>query len=224
MSEKYQNNKNEYDVTNVIKKLDLDLIKKEDINFNLLPEILIHHHDDLVNSSGLGKYFPRGIPNYALRTIIADILRSCIRLKYGKNELNKTVLDCMERDTKITQYEFDYLLTTTKLLIKNYNEIIGIIDNLISDNGGNEKILNSLKTTIEDGHFLSENDNRYLLFCSLELEKKKIHESGVVPIGWLPSDIQTVYQALQNQELINDKQKGLNSLHGLGILWSLMKK
>ena len=224
MSEKYQNNKNEYDVTNVIKKLDLDLIKKEDINFNLLSEILVHHHDDLVNSSGLGKYFPRGIPNYALRTIIADILRSCIRLKYGKNELNKTVLDCMERDMKINQYEFDYLLTTTKLLIKNYNEIIVIIDNLISNNGGNEKILNSLKTTIENGHFLSEKDYRYVSFCLLDIGKKTIHESGKVPIGWLPSDTQDLYQSLESQELINKGLRDVNKIQSLGIFWSLIKK
>ncbi len=224
MAEKYQNNKNEYDVTNVIKKLDLGLIKKEDINFNLLTEILVHHHDDLVKLSGVGKYFSRGIPNYALRTVIADILRSCIRLKYGKNELNETVLDCMQRDVRINQYEFDYLLTATKLLIKNYNETIDLIDNLIADNGGNEKILNILKITIKNGHFLSIDDSRYLLFCTLELEKKKIHESGAVPIGWLPSDIQPVYEALQNQELINNKQNNVNALYGLGILWSLMKK
>ena len=224
MSEKYQNNKNEYDVTNVIKKLDLDLIKKEDINFNLLPEILIHHHDDLVNSSGLGKYFSRGIPNYALRTIIADILRSCIRLKYGKKESNEILLDCMQNDTKITQHGFDYLLTNTRLLIKNYNEIIDIIDNLISTNGGNEKILNSLKTTIENGHFLSEKDNRYLSFCSLELEKKKIHESGIVPIGWLPLDTQDLYQSLESQELINKGLRDINKIQSLGIFWSLIKK
>ena len=52
-----------YDATNVIEKTKLGLITKEKINFNLIPEILVHHHDELVESKGLSKHFKKNINN-----------------------------------------------------------------------------------------------------------------------------------------------------------------
>ena len=129
-------------------------------------------------------------------------------------------MDLIVKNKKIKQDNFDYLLETTKSFLLDYkNSTNNMIDSLILKNIGNKEILNKLKKRIDGGNFLSHEQFRYYVFCSLEIEKEKIFDSGKVPIGWLPSDTDPKYETiLMELEKSKNRQGTFNMLLAAGIL------
>jgi len=181
-----------YDATNVIEKTKLGLITKEKINFNLIPEILVHHHDELVESKGLSKHFKKNINNPKLREFIYYILTIFKNVYPEKSEFNTYLIQQIDDNKVFTQDIFDNLLKNMRTLVEFYNNRMNIINILIQNNSESVEVLNVLKITIEKGNFLSDNGERFFQFCLLEHKKKEIYKTGIVPIGWLPSDIEKI--------------------------------
>ena len=208
----------EYNVTNALEKIQLGYMRMVDINFNLIPDILIHHHDDLVKSHRMGS---GKNSNKELRDLCGGLIQSFNEFKHGDQSTNEEISERITNSKKIKQEYFTYLLNTTKSFIEGYKKINNVIDELISKNIGNKEILNRLKKIIDRGTFLPTQPYRYFLFCSLEFEKKKILDSGEVPIGWLPMDTDYVYQSmLVELEKSKSHQGNINLLLGTGVIAS----
>ena len=193
------------------------------INFNLIPDILIRHHDELVKtrilqSGNIGK--SESSQYYQLQMLCSQLLQSFISFKHADKTSNEYILDLIDRNKKIKQDNFDYLLETTKSFLLDYkNSTNNMIDSLILKNIGNKEIHNKLKKRIDGGNFLSLEQYRYYVFCSLEIEKEKIFDSGKVPIGWLPSDTDPKYETiLMELEKSKNRQGTFNMLLAAGIL------
>jgi len=192
------------------------------INFNLIPDILIRHHDELVKtrilqSGNIGK--SESSQYYQLQTLCSQLLQSFISFKHADTTSNEYILDLIDRNKKIKQDNFDYLLETTKSFLQDYKNMNNMIDSLILKNIGNKEIHNKLKKRINGGNFLTYEQYRYYIFCELEIEKEKIFDSGKVPIGWLPIDTDPKYEAiLMELEKSKNRQGTINMLLGAGIL------
>jgi len=76
---------------------------------------------------------------------------------------------------------------------------INKIDELLLREIGNKSILSRIKDEISIDVSISNHDLRYVQFCLQELERQKIFESGIVPDGWLQSDISLELNDLQKQ-------------------------
>ena len=193
------------------------------INFNLIPDILIRHHDELVKtrilqSGNIGK--SESSQYYQLQTLCSQLLQIIIGFRHANKTSNEYILDLIDRNKKIKQDNFDYLLETTKSFLLDYkNSTNNMIDSLILKNIGNKEIHNKLKKRIDGGNFLSLEQYRYYVFCSLEIEKEIIFDSGKVPSGWLPSDTDPKYEAiLMELEKSKNRQGTFNMLLAAGIL------
>ena len=192
------------------------------INFNLIPDILIRHHDELVKtrilqSGNIGK--SESSQYYQLQTLCSQLLQSIISFGHANKTSNEYILDLIDRNKKIKQDNFDYLLETTKSFLRDYKNMNNVFDSLILKNIGNKEIHNKLKKRIDGGNFLSHEQYRYYVFCSLEIKKEKIFDSGKVPIGWLPSDTDPKYEAiLMELEKSKNRQGTFNMLLAAGIL------
>ena len=199
----------DYDVTNVLEKIKLKQMLGKDIDYNYFPEIITHYHDELVKSK-YDQIFKKGYKQ-ELFHIIYHIISNMKNLNYGNSKSVNYILKKINDYGNFNEDDFDFLIKNSKLFIADYNKRIKKIQELISNEYGNEKILNEIRTTIEQGIFLPSENERYLLFCSLDFEKKKIHESGLVPIGWLPSDIQDIYKTLgKNIDELSKHQRSMN--------------
>ena len=192
------------------------------INFNLIPDILIRHHDELVKtrilqSGNIGK--SESSQYYQLQTLCSQLLQTIISFGHANKTSNEYILDLIDRNKKIKQDNFDYLLETTKSFLRYYKNMNNVFDSLILKNIGNKEIHNKLKKRIDGGNFLSHEQYRYYVFCSLEIKKEKIFDSGKVPIGWLSSDTDPKYEAiLMELEKSKNRQGTINMLLGAGIL------
>jgi len=191
----------DYDATNAIKKIKLGLMTKNQIKFNLYPEILLHHHDELVESKGIKKYFVWHSANFELRDFVHFISEILERVYPEESKIYKYLKKQMEEKHVLTQDNFDSLLKDTYSLIEFYNERINIIDTLIETTSKSKKILNAIKTKIQSGYILSDKHERFFEFCVLEFEKNKIYETGIVPFGWLPSDVEKIRKMLEDLNL-----------------------
>ena len=192
------------------------------INFNLIPDILIRHHDELVKtrilqSGNIGK--SESSQYYQLQTLCSQLLQSFIGFRHANKTSNEYILDLIDRNKKIKQDNFDYLLETTKSFLRYYKNMNNVFDSLILKNIGNKEIHNKLKKRIDGGNFLSHEQYRYYVFCSLEIKKEKIFDSGKVPIGWLSSDTDPKYEAiLMELEKSKNRQGTVNMLLAAGVL------
>ncbi len=207
-----------YDVTNILEKIKLKQMFGKDIDYNYCPEIISYYHDELVQSRK-DRIFKKGY-KHELFVVIRHILLNMKNLNYDDGKSVNYLLKKIENDGNFDEIDFKYLLKNSKLFIADYNKRIEKIKELISNEYGNEKILNILKSTIESGSFLSSIKERYLLFCSLDFEKKKIHESGIVPMGWLPSDLDDISKMInKNKDEMNKNQRNTN-LANAYLHWS----
>ena len=194
------------------------------INFNLIPDILIRHHDELVKTGSLqsgkiGKSVSSS--DHQLKNLCLQLLQNLINFKHANKTNNEYVLDLITKNKKIKQEHFDRLLEDTKSFLRNYKNKSKAIDSLISKNIGNKEILNKLKKRIDGGTFLSYEQIRYFTFCSMEIEKQKIFNSGIVPTGWLPDDIDGVIQTIrQDLEKSKSRQTGINAILGGAVIAS----
>jgi len=193
----------DYDATNAIKKIKLGLMTKNQIKFNSYPEILLHNHDELVEPKGAKKYFKRRIAHgeFELRDFVHFISEILERVYPEKSKIYKHLIKQMEESHLLTQDNFDSLLKDTYSLIEFYNERINIIDTLIETTSKSKKILNAIKTKIQSGYILSDKYERFFEFCVLEFEKNEIYETGIVPFGWLPSDVEKIRKMLKDLNL-----------------------
>jgi hypothetical protein len=187
----------EIDATNAIEKIKLGVIKIDKINFNLFPEIIIHHHDELVESKGLSKHFKRHIDNPKLREFIYFIAKFLVKHQVNSPEFSKNLMKQMDDSKVITQNDFDKLLNNIRKLIEIYDARLVTIDTLIINNNKAENVLTALKNRIQKGIFFSDLGERFFQFCQLEYEKNKIYETGIVPLGWLPSDVSDMSSLLE---------------------------
>ncbi len=204
-----KNPRMDYDITNVLEKIKLKQMFGKDIDYNYCPEIISHYHDEIVKSKK-DRMFKKG-HKQELFVVIHHILLNMKNLNYGDSKSVNYLLKKTKDNRNFDEEDFNYLLKNSKLFIADYNKRIEKIKELISNEYGNEKILNILKSNIESGAFLSSIKERYLLFCSLDFEKMKIHGSGIVPIGWLPSDLQDIYKTLgKNIEELSKSQRSSN--------------
>ncbi len=199
-----------YDVTNVLEKIKQADITYTDVNFNLIPEILVYYHDELIPAKRFDNPFKKGF-KHEISKMMFDFLAIMKNFNHNNIEaidyLKKKLLDHKDLNEK----DFDYLLKDTKLFIKIYNERLDMLEGLIENDFGNITILTNFKTTIQNGSFLTESDERYFLFCTLDFEKNKIHKSGKVPIGWLPSDLVDLYEfSNQNMGKLSKNQRNAN--------------
>ena len=190
------------DATNAIEEIKLGNITQDKIDFNLISEILIHHHDELVESKGFRKHFKDNhINNRRLREFIHYVLTVFKRVYPDEPKFYTYVMQQMDDNERFTQDIFDNLLENMQTLIEFYNNRINIMDILIQENSKSVKNLNVLKTNIENGNFLSDDGERFFQFCLLEHTKKKIYETGIVPIGWLPSDVSKMSKLLEKLDV-----------------------
>ena len=191
------------------------------VNFNLLPDILIRHHDELVKtrrleSNRIGKSIHSS--DNQLKNLCLALLQTFSNFKHANEHNNEVVFGLISKNKKIQQVHFDYLLGSTLTFLKNYKNKSKVIDALISRKIGNKEILTKLKKRIDGGTFLLHEDIRYFQFCSMEIEKQKIFNSGKVPPGWLHDDVNTLIQTVQaNLEKTKGRQGTLNLLLGAGI-------
>ena len=189
------------DATNAIEEIKLGNITKDKIDFNLISEILIHHHDELVESKGFRKHFEnKEINNRKLREFIYYVLTIFKRVYPDESKFYTYLIQQMDDNKMLTQDIFDDLLKNMNTLIEFYNNRINIMDILIQNNSESVKILNVLKTKIENGNFLADDGERYFQFCLLEHTKKQIYKTGIVPMGWLPSDVSEMSKLLEKLE------------------------
>ena len=93
-----------------------------------------------------------------------------------------------------------------------------MIDVLISKKIGNKSILERFKEVLKNGYFLSEQETRYFQFCSLEFEKEKILDSGDVPLGWLPSDVESIIPMIQQLKEVQKRQGTTNKIMAFGLI------
>lgn len=197
--------------TNAIEELKLGNITKDKIDFNLFPEILIHHHDEFVQPKGMKKHFKKHFDGVKLREFIHFIAEYIKKHQPNSPTFSEHLMKQMDDSKMITQEDFERLLKNIHSLIEGYNAYSTAIDLLIENDKKAEKVLNSLKNKIEKGIFLSNEDERFFEFCQLEYEKNKIYETGIVPLGWLPSDVSYLVKLLDelgislknNEEMTN---------------------
>jgi hypothetical protein len=159
------------------------------INFNLFPEILIHHQKELVESKGIKKHLNRHVQNPKLRKFIYFISDYLKKYQIDSLEFSKYLIEQMNEAKFITQKDFDKLLNNVRALIEMYNSRLSTIDTLIENNKESENVLTALKNRIQKGIFFPDMGERFFEFCQLEYQKNKIYETGIVPLGWLPSDV-----------------------------------
>lgn len=211
----------DYDATNVLEKISRGLLYRDEINFNMIPEIILYHKQNLVKTSKIGF---GSIRNNELRFFIYDLFQLIVFLKYGKEEHNQLVLKLITEDKKMDITVFDYILKRAKEFVDYYNSIPIIIDKIISMNQGNPEILNKMKSVIHSGHYLTWDNYRYFQYCSIEFEKRKIHETGIVPPGWIPSDAERMHDALVSElNAQSSNQNSKNMLFGLGIIYNNLR-
>jgi len=145
----------------------------------------------------------RKIDSGELRKWAISKLEKLIELKIGDAETNNKLKERLEKNKKIDYDEVDYLEDCLKGSQQLVEEQVGdkteIIDEMLSRNIGNSKILHEMKTEVLADVKLNDQYFRYLLFCLHELEKQQIFETGIVPDGWLPSDLES-----QNEQQINE--------------------
>jgi hypothetical protein len=185
------------DATNAIEESKLGNITIDKINFNLFPEILIHHHDEFVEPKGMKKHFKKHFEKPKLRELIQFIAEFIKTHTLDSSTFSKYLIQRMAEYKVITQDDFDKLLKNTHTIIEVCNAYPATIDVLIETDKKTEKVLNLLKNKIEKGIFLSNKDERFFEFCKLEYEKNKIYETGIVPLGWLPSDVADLSKLLE---------------------------
>ena len=185
------------DATNAIEESKLGNIEIDKINFNLFPEILIHHHDEFVEPEGMKKHFKKHFEKPKLRELIQFIAEFINKHPLNSSTFPEYLIQRMAEYKVITQDDFDELLKNTRTIIEICNAYPADMDVLIENDKKAEKVLNSLKNKIEKGNFLSNEDERFIEFCKLEYEKNKIYETGIVPLGWLPSDVNDLSKLLE---------------------------
>ena len=185
------------DATNAIEELKLGNITIDKINFNLFPEILIHHHDEFVEPKGMKKHFKKHFDVPKLEQLISYVLEFLNKHQPSSSEFYEYLIKKMIESKVITQNEFEQLLRNTHSLIETYNAYPATIDRLTENNKKAEKTLNILKTRIQEGNFLYDDEERFFQFCQLEYDKNKIYETGIVPLGWLPSDVSDMSSLLE---------------------------
>ena len=199
------------DATNAIEESKLGNVTIDKINFNLFPEILIHHHDEFVEPEGMKKHFKKHFEKPKLRELIQFIAEFIKKHPLNSSTFPEYLIQRMAEYKVITQDDFDELLKNTRTIIEICNAYPADMDVLIENDKKAEKVLNSLKNKIEKGNFLSNEDERFFEFCKLEYEKNKIYETGIVPLGWLPSDVSYLLKLLDelgislknNEEMTN---------------------
>ena len=188
------------DATNAIEESKLGNITIDKINFNLFPEILIHHHDEFVEPKGMKKHFVKHFEKPKLRELIQFIAEFIKKHPLNSSTFPEYLIQRMVEYKVITQDDFDELLKNTRTIIEICNAYPADMDVLIENDKKAEKVLNSLKNKIEKGNFLSNEDERFFEFCKLEYEKNKIYDTGIVPLGWLPSDVSEMSKLLEKLE------------------------
>lgn len=107
---------------------------------------------------------------------------------YAITELKNKI----EKNKKFDQKDVDFFLQCIDYMEKRIEDKleyqIKTLKEAISRNIGNQDILTRMKEELSNSNELNNQDFRYLQFCINELERQKIFEDGVVPMGWLPSD------------------------------------
>ena len=145
----------------------------------------------------------RKIDSAELRKWAISKLDKLIELKFGDAKTNQKLKERLLNNKKIDYDEVEYLedcLTGSQQFVEDQvGDQDEIIDEVLSRNIGNTEILYRMKKDVSADVKLNDQDFRYLLFCLQELEKQQIFETGIVPDGWLPSDLST-----QNEEQINE--------------------
>ena len=135
----------------------------------------------------------RKVDSDELRKWAISKLEKLIELKMGDAEINHKLKEKLEQNKKIEYDEVDYIEDCLKgsqqLVDDHLGDKVKIIDEVLSRNIGNSEILNRMKTEVLADIKLNDQDFRYILFCLQELEKQQIFETGIVPDGWLPSDL-----------------------------------
>ena len=217
------------DATNAIEESKLGNIAIDKINFNLFPEILIHHHDEFVEPKGMKKHFKKHFEKPKLRELIQFIAEFIKKHPLNSSTFPEYLIQRMVEYKVITEDDFDELLKNTRTIIETCNAYPADIDVLIENDKKAEKVLNLLKNKIEKGNFLSNDDERFFEFCKLEYEKNKIYDTGIVPLGWLPSDVNDLSKLLEklgfslkeNEEMTNRLRNyalGNSMLHMSGAM------
>ena len=217
------------DATNAIEESKLGNIAIDKINFNLFPEILIHHHDEFVEPKGMKKHFKKHFEKPKLRELIQFIAEFIKKHPLNSSTFPEYLIQRMVEYKVITEDDFDELLKNTRTIIETCNAYPADIDVLIENDKKAEKVLNLLKNKIEKGNFLSNDDERFFEFCKLEYEKNKIYETGIVPLGWIPSDVNDLSKLLEklgfslkeNEEMTNRLRNyalGNSMLHVSGAM------
>ena len=217
------------DATNAIEESKLGNIAIDKINFNLFPEILIHHHDEFVEPKGMKKHFKKHFEKPKLRELIQFIAEFIKKHPLNSSTFPEYLIQRMVEYKVITEDDFDELLKNTRTIIETCNAYPADIDVLIENDKKAEKVLNLLKNKIEKGIFLSNDDERFFEFCKLEYEKNKIYDTGIVPLGWLPSDVNDLSKLLEklgfslkeNEEMTNRLRNyalGNSMLHMSGAM------
>jgi hypothetical protein len=194
------------DATNAIEESKLGNIAIDKINFNLFPEILIHHHDEFVEPKGMKKHFKKHFEKPKLRELIEFIAEFINKHPLNSSTFPEYLIQRMAEYKVITQDDFDELLKNTRTVIETCNTYPADMDVLIENNKKAEKTLNILKTRIQEGNFLYDDEERFFQFCQLEYDKNKIYETGIVPLGWLPSDVSDMSSLLEKVGITLDQQ------------------
>ena len=204
-----------YDKKNMLKKLKTEEVYERDLNYNLIPDVLLYHQDGLVHHRGLR--IPK-ISNHQLHVLSTTVVKSCIALDIGNDSMNQRILQQLSDKKKIKLDEFSHLVNNAKEFVQFYKDQSKVIELLISKNTGNKSILDRLKTIIDNGYFSNNGETRYYQFCTLEFEKEKIFDSGHVPLGWLPSDIEPLFPLVEELQKSKKKQGTLNQVMAFGLL------
>jgi len=204
-----------YDETNMLEKLRLQHVYVNDLNYKIIPDVIAYHRKELVPQGKLSRH---KFSNNQLKVLCSTVLQSCIAFQIGNWRKNELLLQEISDKKKIGLDEFWYLFHISKEFVQTYNDQNKVIDVLISKKIGNKSILERFKEVLKNGYFLSEQETRYFQFCSLEFEKEKILDSGDVPLGWLPSDVESIIPMIQQLKEVQKRQGTTNKIMAFGLI------
>ena len=134
----------------------------------------------------------------------------------------------IEREKKLNDDDLEFFLHSIDLLQEKIESQLGnqseLVDHLIESKIGNEIILKKCKEEYELKGKMNDQNFRYLLYCLHELQRKRIFETGVVPMGFLPSDPTKVDEKIDSLQRQNERQNRYILFDEYALYYDLIKK
>ena len=137
----------EYDITNVLEKIKSKDITYSDVNFNLIPEIILHYQNILVPEKKFGNPFKKNF-KWELTTLVFKFLVIMKKHNHDNLEVVEYLIKKIKDEKNLDRNDFDNLLKEVKIFVKTYNERTDIVNELLENNFGNAEILTTIKKTI----------------------------------------------------------------------------